>query len=269
MAKKTKKPDKTPPSVEQERVALALEYRQMGHDYGPIADAMTEELSEKITVDQVIDWVAKGLAAIHREPTHEQILLDLSRISTLIAKSYENAASGDTQATTMVLALMKRKEELEAKLVPAKPKEQGLFEAIKSDQPNKGGRPAHVPTDVSRAQVEAYVLSGIPKVRIAKFIGISEPTLTKFYDDIITDAKERVKGEAVGTLIQHWRKGDKGMLCFWLKTQCGFRETERLEHSGPDGAPIAMLPDLAKLPLVEFIFTKEAIPQTGGQDSNG
>lgn len=39
-------------------------------------------------------------------------------------------------------------------------------------------------------------------------------------------------------LLQKARSGNTVSSIFYLKTQAGWRETERREHSGPDGSPI-------------------------------
>lgn len=252
-------PSKNKKQTEQSRVKTAIEYRMMGHGYAQIAEAMTEDTKTEITEAQVVDWVAKGLAAIHREPKIEQVILDLERVNTLLTKAFENASAGDSAAAGLVLALMKRKEELEAKLVPVKPKEESLFAPIKDGEKDKGGRPTHVPTERSVTLVEAHVVAGTPHEFIAKHLGISIPTLKKRYADLLGEGKSRLKAEAGGTLVQHWRRGNLSALIFYLKTQCGYKETQALEHAGAGGEPLPSV-DMMKLPLVQFIFSEEALP---------
>ena len=54
--------------------------------------------------------------------------------------------------------------------------------------------------------------------------------------------QERGKAKAIAHLanglLQKARAGRTTSSIFYLKTLAGWRETERLEHSGPDGSPI-------------------------------
>ena len=50
------------------------------------------------------------------------------------------------------------------------------------------GRPAHVPTEALRKQVEAMASYGVPHEDIAKVVGISDVTLKKHYDETLATA---------------------------------------------------------------------------------
>lgn len=80
--------------------------------------------------------------------------------------------------------------------------------------------------------------------RIATILGISASTLERSarVTPALHDALEKGR-EQSGAMLRQWayesaRKGNVAMQIFLLKTQEGFRETERLELTGADGGPI-------------------------------
>lgn len=111
----------------------------------------------------------------------------------------------------------------------------------------------HIPTDETRKLVISYVIAGLPYHAIAKALRISEPTLYNYYQDILDTAKEGVISELSGTLVQKARKGDLGALCFYLKTQGRWRETNNIEHTGGE-TPIKLLVDTPQpLPIDDWL----------------
>lgn len=105
---------------------------------------------------------------------------------------------------------------------------------------NKGGRPLIVLTDEQRNELET--LAAVLNVeQIADYFGISRRV---FYDIMERDKEvsaqyKKGKAKAVGfvaqNLIQKARSGDLGAQIFYLKTQAGWKETQRLEGAGNDG----------------------------------
>lgn len=105
---------------------------------------------------------------------------------------------------------------------------------------NKGGRPLIVLTDEQRSELET--LAAVLNVeQIADYFGISRRV---FYDIMERDEEvsaqyKKGKAKAVGfvaqNLIQKARSGDLGAQIFYLKTQAGWKETQRLEGAGNDG----------------------------------
>jgi len=105
---------------------------------------------------------------------------------------------------------------------------------------NKGGRPLIVLTDEQRSELET--LAAVLNVeQIADYFGISRRV---FYDIMERDEEvsaqyKKGKARAVGfvaqNLIQKARSGDLGAQIFYLKTQAGWKETQRLEGAGNDG----------------------------------
>ena len=108
---------------------------------------------------------------------------------------------------------------------------------------NKGGRPKIVLSEEQRKELEtlAAVLS---TEQIADYFGISRRV---FFDIIDRDEEvsalyKKGKAKAVGfvaqNLIQKARSGDLGAQIFYLKTQAGWKETQRVEGAGNVGEHI-------------------------------
>lgn len=59
-------------------------------------------------------------------------------------------------------------------------------------------------------------------------------------DDEISTRYKKGKARAVadigGGLLEKARNGDLGAMCFYLKTQAGWRETQKLDHTSSDGS---------------------------------
>ena len=95
-------------------------------------------------------------------------------------------------------------------------------------------------TDEQRNELET--LAAVLNVeQIADYFGISRRV---FYDIMERDEEvyaqyKKGKAKAVGfvaqNLIQKARSGDLGAQIFYLKTQAGWKETQRLEGAGNDG----------------------------------
>lgn len=99
-------------------------------------------------------------------------------------------------------------------------------------------RDEHIPTDEKRAIVRALAKYGVRQHDIAVQIGVTTGTLVKYYrDDLDAGMAEAAEGLAK-TAYQMAMDGDVRMMIFLLKTRLGYRETTRIECSGPDGEPI-------------------------------
>lgn len=99
-------------------------------------------------------------------------------------------------------------------------------------------RDEHIPTDEKRAIVRALAKYGVRQHDIAVQIGVTKGTLVKYYsEDLDAGMAEAAEGLAK-TAYQMAMDGDVRMMIFLLKTRLGYRETTRIECSGPDGEPI-------------------------------
>lgn len=99
-------------------------------------------------------------------------------------------------------------------------------------------RDEYVPTDEKRAIVRALAKYGVRQYDIAVQIGVTKGTLVKYYSaELDAGMAEAAEGLAK-TAYQMAMDGDVRMMIFLLKTRLGYKETTRVECSGPDGAPI-------------------------------
>lgn len=97
------------------------------------------------------------------------------------------------------------------------------------------------PAQAAEVETLAAVLTA---QQVADYFGIGRTTFFRLMerDPEIEKRYKRGKARAVGaiaqSLIQKARGGDTACMIFYLKTQAGWRETARLEHSGPEGEPV-------------------------------
>jgi hypothetical protein len=108
---------------------------------------------------------------------------------------------------------------------------------------NKGGRPLIELTEEQKAEVEtlAAVLS---TEQIADYFGIGRTTWFAILDrdPEVSELYKKGRAKAVGfvaqNLIQKARGGDLGAQIFYLKTQAGWKETQKVEGAGNEGEHI-------------------------------
>lgn len=86
----------------------------------------------------------------------------------------------------------------------------------------------HQPTDKTRAQVAALASFGITQVKVAKYLDISEPTLTKYYrkelDCALIDKTVMVANALYTNAVEN---NNVTAQIFFLKTRAGWREVDR------------------------------------------
>ncbi len=95
-------------------------------------------------------------------------------------------------------------------------------------------------TDEQRSEVETLA-PFLNQEQIADYFGISlrtfqrmmdaDPELLAFYKR----GKARAVKDIAGSLLSMARDGDKVAAMFYLKTQAGWRETNRIDHTSSDG----------------------------------
>ena len=88
----------------------------------------------------------------------------------------------------------------------------------------------HTPTDKTRGQVEAMSSFGITQEKIAKYLGISVPTLKRHYEEELELAKvDKIVAVANALYKNAVDKGNVTAQIFFLKTQAFWRETDKEE----------------------------------------
>jgi hypothetical protein len=108
-----------------------------------------------------------------------------------------------------------------------------------SQPPRRGGarpgsgQPPHAPTAYQRERVKLLSSNGVRHEDIALVIGIDDKTLRKHYRTELDMGKAEANIEVLGYLFSAatdpTSKSHSAAMIFWAKTQCGFRETGRLE----------------------------------------
>ena len=133
----------------------------------------------------------------------------------------------------------------------------------------------HEPTSVTRNLVETHTAVGTRQEIIASIMGITVPTLHKYYRKELDEAAAKANAAIGGALYKKAIGGDNACMIFWMKTRAKWRETHRLEHSGVDGGPLQMLqldPErLKEMDLDELAALERAIGrlQQGAGDGPG
>lgn len=116
---------------------------------------------------------------------------------------------------------------------------------------------AHQPTDKNRQIVIIAASSGLPQGSIALMIGISIPTLVKYYDHELTVGHAQTSVQIANKLFQTAMNGDTTALIFWAKTRMKWSEnpdidvSENLQSVDIESLTLEQLRVLADLPIIE------------------
>lgn len=95
--------------------------------------------------------------------------------------------------------------------------------------------PRHVPTEKNRGEVEALAGYGVRQDEIALYIGVTEPTLRKYYKKELKLGKVKANAAVARALFRHGvEEGNITALIFWLKAQAGWSEKVRVEVPADD-----------------------------------
>jgi len=109
------------------------------------------------------------------------------------------------------------------------------------------GQPPHEPTDDSRRIVSVMRACGDTTEDIALALGVSRPTLNKHYQAELDAGKQQMDAQVKTSLHRMAASGRyPAATFFYLKTKCGFREKDELEHSGE--IQIKVVRDRTELP---------------------
>ncbi len=87
---------------------------------------------------------------------------------------------------------------------------------------------AHKPTIEIRAKVSALASFGIPQTRISKYIGICEPTLTKYYrEELDNSSIDKIVMVANALYHNAVEMNNVTAQIFFLKTQAGWKDQDK------------------------------------------
>ena len=105
----------------------------------------------------------------------------------------------------------------------------------------------HVPTDLLRGKVSAYVSTGMKQDLIAQILKISKQTLAKHYKQELETAEAKLTHNVTMKFIElimsdgNPAAREKAME-FYLSRRGGWIETQRVEHGGRDGSDMPSTP---------------------------
>ncbi len=99
---------------------------------------------------------------------------------------------------------------------------------------------AHKPTEETRASVLSYAGVGVTQADIAEYLDIDAKTLRRHYRRELSRGKFEANALVFGRLFEECQKGNITALIFWCKCQGHWREVDRLEITGADGAAVEL-----------------------------
>lgn len=134
-----------------------------------------------------------------------------------------------------------------------------------------GGQNKVTLTEDQARQVEVLTRHGLRMEDIAELFGIGVATFKRIAarDPMVADTLKKGREDANRKVLETAHRmavsgKHPAMTIFWLKARMGWRETQRLEHTGPDGTPIRTQSkvDLTKLTSVQLKTIEQAIEAT-------
>lgn len=120
----------------------------------------------------------------------------------------------------------------------------------------KKGRPPYEPSERDRKLVGLAAALGGTHEQIAKTIGVSKPTLYRHYRNELENGLYNANLAIATRLFKKAMDGDTTSCIFWLKCRGGWRETDRHELVGPNGAPF-------EPPNIRIVFGNEPEDKAG------
>ena len=101
------------------------------------------------------------------------------------------------------------------------------------------GQPKYEPTEADRNTVKSMAATGFPQEQIATCLGtygIAPKTLRKHFARELATAEIKANVNVANRAYKMAVEGEPpAATFFWLKTRAGWKETSRVEHTGPDG----------------------------------
>ncbi len=145
-----------------------------------------------------------------------------------------------------------------------------------SDDARTGaGRPPFAPRPEQRQMVQVLRANGVPLDTIARNIGITKPTLRKYFRDELSHGFEQVKAAMGAALVKAGLGGNVGAQRYWLATQGGENwrpPTERREigFTPPADGQVSTIPLLVLQPVMPSQVAAKptnghAVPPTDAQ----
>lgn len=109
---------------------------------------------------------------------------------------------------------------------------------------NPNGRPPYSPTEADRATVKHLAAAGTPHEQICICLGIDGIDLVTMYKHFrreLDTSKGQVTAFAMSAVIKGIQAGELDAARLWLRCRAGWKETNDLQVSGPDGGKIPVV----------------------------
>jgi len=95
------------------------------------------------------------------------------------------------------------------------------------------GRRRYQPNDKDRRIVEQMAIGGARQSDVAAVLDVDAKTLRKYYRKELDTSAARANAQVAGTLFKIATSGESAAASiFWMKSRCGWKESNRLEHTG-------------------------------------
>lgn len=130
-----------------------------------------------------------------------------------------------------------------AGLIPLRREQRQKFpKTTPRSSPNHGGNSTYIVTDEHRQVVLRLRGVGVGVPTIALLLEVDEMTVRKYFPHEVEHGKELTKAIIGGGVAERAIGGDNAASFFYLKNHGGpeWKDTQRLEHSGPDGGPMTV-----------------------------
>ncbi len=117
------------------------------------------------------------------------------------------------------------------------------------------GRIAFKPSEEQLKLVMQLAAFGLRQAQICLFIKdakghpISEPTLRKHFSTELETGKLKANVKVAETLYRKAIGGDTTSIIFWLKSQAGWKDTQRVELTGANGGPVQSIATATNNPV--------------------
>lgn len=111
---------------------------------------------------------------------------------------------------------------------------------MKTSPPEKRGRgqPKFEPTEAERQLVESLAGLGVPHLDICLLVrdGIDRKTLERRFPRELRRGKAKANAKVAQSLFQQATAGNTTAAIWWTKTQMGWREETKVDHTSSDGS---------------------------------
>ncbi len=130
-------------------------------------------------------------------------------------------------------------------------------------------RPQYEPTDADRNTVRSMAATGFTHEAIARCLGtdgIDPKTLRLHFRQELDTASPMANAKIANVAYQRAVAGEPWAVCFWLKCRAGWKETNRNEITGADGAPLEVNSGIELLTArIDSLIARSAADEPTGQ----